>query len=584
MKRMKRISVFSLCLTFACLPFFFYAGCGTDGASSSDYGDGGSTAADSTGGSDSQGGGQASYCNVYPVSYDEVNRTADMTAFYGETTQNGQGSGASYDGKLDYGFVDSVWHKLTVGGTEVSVYSARCGYGIHSFAWVDVDTDGRFSLDVTLDLLTDDKESVTVLPEKAGVSAEYEGGRATAAISDFGSYSFVFDGEADKAVTLYVAPYSEPDVPEGWQTKTFEPGAYGREETLFTETNTVYLFKSGVYDVTSFSLPSDSVLYFERGVYIRVYEAAQNDYYSFMTSSGTHDVKVLGRAIVDFSGCTGGDAKTKGAYDFSNAENVEIEGLISVNSNNWTMCASNSRGVNVSRCMFFSYRTYSDGVMFSDCKDSSAKDCFVRTGDDAMEVKAFSQSTSADCYTDNVVFENNCVWTDKGIGYGCIYEARHDVQNVVFRNNSIGFAQASWSEHLGCCTVQMGSDKNALWQDVHFENIEVYKTSCALLSVFNRAVNADEGGKIKNIYFENITAKYAVQKNLPVYCLSVVIRLGEGAENTNCTIGALYLDNIRYAGEEITSDNFENYTNISLDSGARFAKSSIKINKLTQTN
>ena len=219
--------------------------------------------------------------------------------------------------------------------------------------------------------------------------------------------------------------------------------------------------------------------------------------------------------------------------------------------------------------------------MFSDCKDSRARDCFVRTGDDAMEVKAFTDSTDPDCYTDGVLFENNCVWTDKGIGYGCIYESKHDIKNVIFRNNSIGFAQASWSEHLGCCTVQMGSVKTSTWEDIHFENMEVYKTSCALLSVFNRANNEREGGKIKDIYFENITAKYAVQTNLPVYCLSVVIRLKEGATWQNSTIGALYLDNIRYAGAEIAADNYEEYTNIALDNGARFARSSIKVNKLS---
>jgi len=144
----------------------------------------------------------------------------------------------------------------------------------------------------------------------------------------------------------------------------------------------------------------------------------------------------------------------------------------------------------------------------------------------------------------------------------CIYQSKHDVKNVVFRNNSVGFAQASWSEHLGCCVIQMGFVKTSTWEDVHFQNIEVYKTSCSLLSIFNRANNASEGGKIKDIYFENISAKYVEQTNLLVYCLSVVIRLLEGATWQNSTIGALYLDNITYAGTQITEDNYKEYTKI----------------------
>lgn len=307
-----------------------------------------------------------------------------------------------------------------------------------------------------------------------------------------------------------MAPKAEITAPSGWQTKVFEPRKYAREETTFTEGNTLYYFKEGAYDVTSISLPSDSILYFERGTSLRIYEQGANDYFAAVSASGVQNVKILGRALLDFSACMGGDGKTKGAYSFSQVNGLEIEGLVSVNSNNWTMCFHNSKNVEVSRCMFFSYRTYSDGVMFSDCKDSRARDCFVRTGDDAMEIKAFTDSTDPDCYTDGVLFENNCVWTDKGIGYGCIYESKHDIKNVIFRNNSIGFAQASWSEHLSCCTVQMGSVKTSTWEDIHFENMEVYKTSCALLSVFNRANNEREGGKIKDIYFENITAKYAV--------------------------------------------------------------------------
>ena len=574
---MKKTKI-SLCAAL-CLLFVFSSACGgspsdtsTDASSKEQ-----SSSADGSS-SSSSSDGEASYCNVYPLEYAEVNKQADMEAFYAETRL---GSGASNDGPLAYGFVDGVWHSLLVDGKEVPVYSARCGYNVHSFAWVDVETDGAFSLDVQLELLAGEKESVVVLPEKAEVEASLADGVVRAKIVDYGSYSFAFDEEAEQALTLYVAPKAEIAAPSGWQTKVFEPRKYAREETTFTEGNTLYYFKEGAYDVTSISLPSDSILYFERGTSLRIYEQGANDYFAAVSASGVQNVKILGRALLDFSACMGGDSKTKGVYSFSQADGLEIEGLVRVNSNNWTMCFHNSKNVEVSRCMFFSYRTYSDGVMFSDCKDSRARDCFVRTGDDAMEVKAFTDSTDPDCYTDGVLFENNCVWTDKGIGYGCIYESKHDIKNVIFRNNSIGFAQASWSEHLGCCTVQMGSVKTSTWEDIHFENMEVYKTSCALLSVFNRANNEREGGKIKDIYFENITAKYAVQTNLPVYCLSVVIRLKEGATWQNSTIGALYLDNIRYAGAEIAADNYEEYTNIALDNGARFARSSIKVNKLS---
>ena len=73
-----------------------------------------------------------------------------MSSFFNETKANNEHN--SNNEPLPYGFVNSVWHKLKVNGNEVNCYSARCGKGIHSFAWVDIDTDGDF--EITVDLST----------------------------------------------------------------------------------------------------------------------------------------------------------------------------------------------------------------------------------------------------------------------------------------------------------------------------------------------------------------------------------------------------------------------------------------------
>ncbi len=519
------------------------------------------------------------YTNVYPISYDEVNKQKDMNKFYSEVVNS---DGTSHDTPHEYGFVDSVWHKLKVNEKDVSVYSARCGYGIHSFAWVDVDTNGELSLDVSLELLAGNYSKVTVLPEKKNVTATISNDIITSTITEYGDFTFVFDEEAYMAITLYVAPYSELEIPDGYETVYIEPGYYDNVDKsldftkLENPSNKVYVFKTGVYDITNIAIPSNSIVYFERGSYLRVFETKVGDYLGGITSSG-NNIKVLGRAIFDFSKCVGGEAKTKPVYNFSFCTDVYVEGIITINSNSWSMCFNACKNAEITRSMFFSYRTFSDGIMYSDCEDGYAHDNFVRTGDDAIEVKAFTTSSNS---TNNILFENNSVWTDKGIAYGCIYESVHDIQNVIFRNNSVGFAQAAWSDHLGCCVIQMGSMKTATWKNVYFENIEIYKTSCSAISVFNRANNTAEGGKIKDIYFKNINVKNAVQTNLPVYCISVVIRLADGVDFRNSTIGNLYVDNVKYNNVEITTDNYLDYTNINLSDTAKFSKSNIKINTL----
>lgn len=512
-------------------------------------------------------------CNVFPVSYEEVNVETDMAKFLSENKT---------DGKRTYGFVESVWHRLKVNGAETAVYSARCGQNVHSFAWVDVQTnaqDGALGLDVRLDLLTKDKSEATVLPEKNNVSATYDDGAVSAVLNGYGSHTFVFDKSPDKALTLYVAPYSESTLPVGWSERKIQAGEYTREQTTFTESNTLYRFESGVYDLNAISLPSNSILYFERGAYVRVHEEFEGDYYAALASSRTENVTVCGRAVFDFSDCTGGDNKTKGVYSFDEVKNLSVEGLISVNSNGWTMCASACENAWISRCMFFGYRTFSDGIMLSDCMDSGARDNFVRTGDDAIEVKSFSGNADPNVYTRNVLYENNCVWTDKGIAYGCIYESRKTIDGVYFRNNSVGFAQAAWSDHLGCAVMQMGSQKGTVWQNVYFEKMEVYSASCALVSIFNRAVNEEEGGVIKNVFCKDLVLKYAAETQRPVSALSVVIRLGEGVSGSNCKINNIRLDNVTFAGTALTALNLADYASFSIAEGATFSKSTIKINE-----
>lgn len=49
-------------------------------------------------------------------------------------------SGGNNDDVTTDSLIKSPWHTLTINDTEVPVYTARCGKGAHSFAWVDVTT------------------------------------------------------------------------------------------------------------------------------------------------------------------------------------------------------------------------------------------------------------------------------------------------------------------------------------------------------------------------------------------------------------------------------------------------------------
>lgn len=502
---------------------------------------------------------------VFPVSYEGVASVSDMEAYAAEVRKDG----VNNDDPVENGIVSCPWFSLEVNGIEVPVYSTRCGLGVHSFAWIDA--GGRNAeksplLDVSLTAQTAYK-SVVVLPESTGVAAELSEKTVRARIESYGSFSFVFDRKPDYALTLYVAPDEEMRVPEGWDVRRLSPKRYTREETAFSDSRTAYVFEAGRYEITSISVPSDSIVWFERGAYMEVYEDGAGDYYGALRSSGTQNIEIAGRGLFDFSAVQGGEAKVKGVFSFSRVTNASFSGVVSVNSNNWSLCFTDSKNVDISRCMLLGYRTFSDGIMLSDCKNSGAKHCFLRTGDDAVETKSTGASG-----TDTILYEDNAVWTDKANAYGAIYECNNEMKNVRFKNCSVGFAQPTWSPMLGVCVVQMGNNKNAVWENIFFENIEVYKNDCALVNITLRDPdgNGIQGGQAKNVYFSGIVSKRC-------YGFPVRIYVGSG-----CKLGTVYLDGISHNGKLLEEEDIDDSDIISVENAnASWSKKrNVKINTL----
>ena len=73
--------------------------------------------------------------------------------------------GGNNDFETPNAVIHSPWHTLKINGVNVPVYSARCGKGTHSFAWVDVADNKRdFCLQVEL-TLSNAYGKCVVLPE-----------------------------------------------------------------------------------------------------------------------------------------------------------------------------------------------------------------------------------------------------------------------------------------------------------------------------------------------------------------------------------------------------------------------------------
>ena len=215
--------------------------------------------------------------------------------------------------------------------------------------------------------------------------------------------------------------------------------------------------------------------------------------------------------------------------------------------------------VYISDCLFFGYRVYSDGIMLSDCKNALVEKNFIRTGDDAFETK----STTTNGLTENVWFKNNDAWTDKGVAYGCIYESNHDTSDVHFEDCTVGFAMGTWSNHLGCCVIQMGNRKGAKMYDITFNNFEIYTNhNAAILNIYiGGSGGRGEGyGDVDKIYFSNIVAarNFGAVLNLRTY------------DSENCSIKRVFVDNVTSNGELFTKQTSHGKVNDYVAGGYNF--------------
>ena len=478
------------------------------------------------------------------------------------------------------GIVCSPYFELKINGTAVPVYMARTAHGPHSFAYAEVQEEGQLNVEITTDIK---RQNPVVLPESAGVTARIDGETVTASIADCGSYTFTFDKSASEdgsslPLTLMIKP-PEAVEEEGYAVRTFEPGEYRQADLQFDEPNTVYYFKKGEYTIDGIDILADNVtVYFEPGTLLIAKPLTLNDdgmpaAGNIIRATGRNHVKIIGHAALDLSFR---EVKTGTGVilDFGSVKDLQLAGLTVLNSCNWTCCFTNCESVEIRDLLLLGYRTYSDGVLLSDCAGARVSGCFVRTGDDAMEVKSTSAGSVR---TKDVVFENNAVWTDKGIAYGAVYESNFDQSEVTWRDNSVGYALADWSPHLGCLTVSMeGRDPAVQDHHLYFQDMEIYVTHCPVITVVMH-----NGGHIHDLFFRSIKAReVALNKAVFSHAVSLLILNEDEGPLSDFVLEDLYYDDIEYNGTALTPENAVSEIGVTFPDGYAFDWENVRVNSL----
>jgi len=287
----------------------------------------------------------------------------------------------------------------------------------------------------------------------------------------------------------------------------------------------VRCFEAGkIHEAGEIVLKSNETLYIAGGAVVRGRIRAQN----------ATNLRILGRGILD---ATGRDYKTN-MVRLSGCTNVELNGVTLLNSFGWTLVPMKSENVLIDNVKIIGWRDNDDGIDIVGCKNLSVHNCFVRTKDDCIAVKAspgyFEEGESGLQDVAGVAVVNTVLWNAEwGNAVEIGFELQtNSVKNIVFKDCDVIHVQSG-----GVFTIHNGdfaTVENIRYNDIRVEDprdklvefrigLSIYSGDCPYeyyrknpqrkRSPLGQWMPVAEGdlekyaarrGRIRNIHFENI--------------------------------------------------------------------------------
>lgn len=264
-------------------------------------------------------------------------------------------------------------------------------------------------------------QSCVVRPLAYQITPTVADGVATFTINSAGNYSIEPNGDATKAVFLFVSDFNKMEQTQGnYQTViTFPKGVHTSQNNENIVNNTV-------------TLQSNTKVILQDGAVVRARFVANNASNIAICGTGIIDGSTFERnpntnkvtVPLDFNYCSG--------VTFSDFSVLDPAGWCV----NWYFCTdSNIDGIKI-----ISSRSNGDGISLQSCQRIDVTNCFVRSWDDSLVVKNYPRWSDRDQEgtTRDIQFFNCTLWTDLAqsmeIGYETVGEV---LDNVSFSNITV---------------------------------------------------------------------------------------------------------------------------------------------------
>ncbi len=253
----------------------------------------------------------------------------------------------------------------------------------------------------------------------------------------------------------------------------------------------VTYFKGGkTYRMGRIDLDDNEILYIEDGAIVE----------GTVRAEGKQNIKIMGRGILYAP-------DNSNAIRLKNCQNVRISGITVVNKLHWTVFLIKTDHVRIQDLNVNGIGCCSDGIDIVASQRVEVSNCFVRSGDDCVVLKAKQRK-----YLDggnrpvDQVAVLNCVLWNGSLGSGAIeigFETQAEyIANVLYHDCDIIHVEG----YAGAFTIHNGDRatvENITFKDIRVEDARGYLFDFKILDA--QYTRDEEKGHIQNIHCENVS-------------------------------------------------------------------------------
>jgi polygalacturonase len=328
--------------------------------------------------------------------------------------------------------------------------------------------------------------SVKILPTSAAIKTRIGSHSISFTIAKPQNLTIEINDEVVRSLHLFANPL-EKDTPNPNDPNVifYGPGIHKVSHLLIGANKTVYIAGGAIVE---------AIIDANEKFTVNANDSLKN--YGSPTFELTgRNITFRGRGILDASLCP---THARNLLMVRKCYNVKIEGIILRDASTWNMPIRQSDSVVVDNVKILGYRANSDGIDICNSRDVLVKNCFIRTNDDLIVVKADKGQGPSQ----NIIVKNNTLWSPVAHALSIGAEIREPVDDVLFIDCDIIHDQGrEWSMRVYQCD-------SATVSNIHFENIRVEEAHQLISLWIGKAIwsRDKDFGHIQNISFKNIRA------------------------------------------------------------------------------